>query len=299
MVMEITMNCPAYNSSHGKNRISFRIIICLVFMVSLWTSISAEAGRPEFDAVGCDAANYFNDSATDIIIENNLDKNKIKVNEYSAFANEFFIQTAGQSKFDPCFPQYKSHLTEAWSGARFAWQIVLQAKPETDLDIDIRDCVLMCGSSTPFGSKPFEGALQTGRYVMPWGQIFYFAGSNPMISVTAYPGPFATHGFPADGFNLDARTTPGARLVSLNGRKFTSIGLWGKSIVVAMPETGTLNMYGQTQYRLKPGDILKIVITVPESNTLDMRYGPDNVTVRYVGIYGTEFLTDQYCSCGN
>lgn len=266
------------------------VLIALTFMCT--PSFAGE--QPEFDAVGCDVNNYFNDRVKIHVARNNVNFDGRLINEYSAFFNENFSQTAGQAKADPCFPEYLSYLVDAWNSAEFSWHIVLQKKPDTDLDINIRDCVLKMNSQTPFGSNPFEGASQTGRYVMPWGQVFWVPTWNPMISAQAFPGPYATVGFRAP-FYLDARTTPDLLTVPLLDRYYTSKGVWEESIVVIMPETGLLNALGQTQYRLKQGDSIRIDIKVPGTNPVDLYYGQDNVTIKYVGIHGTEYLAGNLC----
>ena len=275
----------------------------MIFAAVALLSAPAFAGeRPEFDAVGCDSSNYFNDKVDQIVIDNNLDGGLV-INDFSAFPavpdidcenhdydGEYFTQTAGQPKADPCFPDYMSSLVDAWNSAEFTWQMVLQMKPDTDLDISIRDCVLKANSRTPFGENPFEGAMQTGRYMMPWGQVFWLQNSNPRITVTAYPGEYATAGFPDCGFTLTGRTTPGLAPVLLQDQLYTSKGVWEESVVVIMPETGVINAAGQTEYRLKQGDMINVAVEVPGTNTVDMYYGADNVKVKYVGITGTEYI---------
>lgn len=279
----------------------FIILLALAFMYT--PSFAGE--QPEFDNVGCDATAFFNDLVKQIVIDGNV-VGADKINEWSDFIDnnplllpnlgyEFFSQTAGQERPDYCFPGYYSHLVDAWNSAEYYWQIVLQKKPDTDLDINIRDCVLKMNSFSPFGDEPFQGASQTGRYIMPWGQSFWLQNSNPRITATAFPGEYATFGFPLAGFVLDARTTPDLAIVPLFQRLFTSKGVWEESIVVVMPETGIPNALGQIQYRLKQGDFIKIDIFVPGTNTVNMAYGKDNVTLKYVGIHGTEYLDDVMC----
>ncbi len=268
----------------------------MIFAAVALLSAPAFAGeRPEFDTVGCDASNYFNDQVDQLVIDNNVDGGLL-TNEYSSFFDEYFTQTAGQAKPDPCFPEYMSHLVDAWNSAEFTWQIVLQMKPDTDLDINIRDCVLKMNSRTPFGENPFEGAMQTGRYMMPWGQVFWLPESNPRITVRALPGEYATSGFPYEGFTLTGRTTPGLADILLQDQLYTSKGIWEESIVVIMPETGVVNPAGETEYRLKQGDKINIEVKVPGTNTVDMYYGQDNVAVKYVGITGTEYLSSWNCN---
>ena len=272
-----------------------RILIILIAVTFMCTP-SFAGEQPEFDTVGCDATNYFNDRVKEHVIVNNINFDGRRINEYSAFPTERFAQTAGQIKADPCFPEYLSYLVDAWNSAEFDWYITLQKKPDTDLDINIRDCVLKMNSFTPFGIEPFQGASQTGRYIMPWGQVFWEPLWNPRITATAYPGgQFSTSGFVVP-FILDARTTPDLVTVPLQQRLYTSKGLWEESIVVVMPETGVKNQLGQTQYRLKGGDTIHVRIEVPGTNPVNINYGPDNVSIKYVGIHGTEYLASGQCN---
>lgn len=270
------------------------ILIALTFMCT--SSFSGE--QPEFDTVGCDATNYFNDVVKNLVVASNT-RSGLMINHYSDFIQEIFSQTAGQPTDDICFPGYKSHLTTAGNSGEYSWTIVIQKKPDTDLDINIRDCVVKMNSQTPFGSNPFEGASQTGRFVLSNGQVIWMMDANPRISATAYPGEFPTNGFPVQGFVLDARTTPDLMIVPLQDRLFTSKGVWEESIVVVMPETGGFNALGYPTYRLKQGDRIKIDIALPPFNTVDARYGADNVSIKYVGIHGTEYLAPSECSFGS
>ena len=298
--------------------------IMMFLIAATFMTTSAFAGEsPEFDVVGCDAGNYFNDVARDLVIANNYDRNGTQINLYSDFTDyvikytvadeqefdangnlvdvieeipaEGFSQGAGMAQPDPCFPDYDSHLVTAWNGATFEWNIVLQKKPETDLNIMIRDCVLKMNSFTPYGDVAFAGASQTGRYIMPWGQSFWVLGANPTLTAKAYPGQFASTNFETP-FILDGRTLPGLTTVSLKDVYYTSKGLWEESIAVVMPEDGVTNQAGETQYRLKQGDMIQVTIVVPEAaNTVNMHYGQDNVAINYVGIYGTDYVTSELC----
>ena len=287
-----------------------RTLVALVAVMFLCTPAFA-GEQPEFDAVGCDATNFFNDFVKGIVIQNNVNWDGRLINMYSDFRwfepargwIEYFYQHASQEKLDPCFnlpldglatrrDPYLSHMITAWNGGWFEWQIMLQKKPDTDLDINIRDCVLKMNSFTPFGDEPFEGASQTGRYIMPWGQSFWLIDSNPRISVVAFPGQY---GNIAPGTVLDCRTTPGLHLLPLLDQLYTSKALWEESVVVVMPEDGEVNLSGQVLRRLEAGDMIRIRVDVPTENTVDLYYGQDNVVVKYVGVHGSEFLADFWC----
>lgn len=244
----------------------------------------AQAGNiPEFDTVGNDANNYFavaNSAQYGQVIANNIGPNG-PLNNLSMFWQEYFSNTAGQTFDDPVFPGLDSALTDTWNEGTYHWTIVLQMKPESDLNINIYDSVLKHNEFTPWG-----GAEQTGRYRAPWGQLMFVPSANPNITVMASPGPFATPGFRAPVV-LDARVMPGLGRLGLDKALYTSKCLWSEDIVVIMPETGTTNSLQQSMYNLKQGDMISVDIAIPGNNTADIRYGQDSVTVKYIGIVGT------------
>lgn len=251
--------------------------------------------RPEFDAVGCDATNYF--AAQDVIrqqvVRNAVDSFGRRINLFSDFVPaelEFFKNTAGQLYPDPCFPEYMSALTDVWNEAVYEWQIVLQMKPESDIDLNIVDCVMKHNESDVWTS-----AEQSGRYRAPWGQLFFVPTANPSVTVEAIPGEFATSGFEAS-FYMDARTLPGLIPLPMINAPYTTKGLWEEGIVMVLPETGATNGSGQTVYDLKQGDAIRVVVSIPANNTADIRYGKDNVILKYIGIAGTEYLADKRCA---
>jgi hypothetical protein len=238
--------------------------------------------------------------------------------------DEFFENTAGQCYPDPCFgfcfdritePSglvensngshgYQSALTDAWNQGEYVWQIVLQMKPESDINLNIQDCVLKHNGIRPWNPFFFqnsEGVLeggdeaeQTGRYRASWGQLFFVAVANPTITAEAIPGPYATPGFVAPVF-LDARNMPGLGLVPLVDALYTSKAVWEDDLVIALPETGTVNQSGQTMYNLKQGDKIKVSVAIPPNNSVDIRYGPDNIILEYIGIVGTEYVSSYPC----
>lgn len=276
--------------------------------VALMCSPSFAGDQPEFDTVGCDATNYFNDLVDDLVTEGNLYYDGTKINEYSDFTGlfdpkdldnmEYFRQTAGALKADNvCFPGYMNALVDAWNSAEFTWKIVLQKKPQSDLDINIRDCVVKHNSFTIFGASSGEGAEQTGRFTWPWGEVDFWRDSNPMITVEALPGQYSTIGFDLPQL-LVGLMTPSLEPIALSRAYYTSKAVWEESIVAVMPETGDpLTVASGPGFRLKAGDMIKVYIEVPGTNTADIRYGQDNVTVKYVGIHGTEYINDIDLPC--
>jgi hypothetical protein len=279
--------------------------IMLVIVMGMFVSAAWAGNIPEYDAVGCDNCNVFamgNFLQFQQVVWKNYGPDG-PINFYSDFYDEYFRQTAGQLFPDPCFGcsrevegmylQVESALTDAWNEAVYEWQIVLQMKPESDINLNIYDCVLKHNSFTPWGDFPYieAGAEQTGRYRADWGQLFFVPSANPLVTVTAYPGPYATPGF-SEPMILDARTLPTLELTPMDGKLYTSKALWDEDIVLALPQTGVPNMSSQMGYNLKQGDKIKVTIEIPYNNTADIRYGPDNVILKYIGITGTWYYGD-------
>jgi hypothetical protein len=273
--------------------------IVLSFIVAVFAAAPAYAGgRPEFDAVGDDSANYFNDVTRERVVLQNLSEG-LKVNEYSDWLNypesindvrvwEDFLNTAGVLYPDPCFENYVSAFVDAGNSAAYTWRIVLQMKPQSDIDLNIADCVMKQG-----GSNIWTDAQQTGRYRSAWGRLFFVPDANPSLTVRAIPGPFATPGFKKP-FHMDGRFLPGLDLLCLNDALYTSKAIWEEGVVIALPRTGKTSSCGEFMYNLKQGDVIEVTISVPGSNTADIRYGKDNVSLEYIGIQGTYFLNNTY-----
>lgn len=269
--------------------------VMLILVAVMLAASTAWAGNvPEFDAVGCDVTNVF--AVNNTIQYGQVSANNIgpfgPINYFSDFTNlssklvlEKFSNKAGQAFPDPCFGYFGlySHLTDMWNEGSYEWIIVLQMKPESDLNINIYDCVL---KHNVFDI--WTGAEQTGRYREAVGQLMFIPGANPSITAVAYPGEYATPGFTAP-FTLDARRLPDLTVVPLSNQLYTSKALWSEGIVVVMPETKKTNQLGQNTYNLKQGDQIKVTITIPYNNTCDIRYAKDSVILKYIAIVGTYY----------
>jgi hypothetical protein len=279
-------------------------------VAALFLCTPAFAGdQPEYDTVACDATNFFNGFVKKIVCEENLYAGVERINEHSdwtpidAGEREFFQSNGGQPKPDMCFNWpargllYNSRLAEAFNNRWFRWQIVLQKKPQTDLNVNIVDCVTKPNATTVFGSAPFDGAEQTGRYsgfLSPG--TFWLVTANPRITVTAVPGPLADPAFATSGaFTLNARVMPGLGSVPLKGALYTSKALWEEGLVVEMPLDGGTDVDLKPTYRLFEGDALNIYVAVPGESTASIRYGRDNVSVKYIAIHGTEYKAETQC----
>jgi hypothetical protein len=282
--------------------------------------------RPEFDVVGWDHQNVFNDRINQMVVEQNLDGfQDIPINFNSfwraslekrlldggyepAFGipdnpdwGEKFVSSSGACFPDPCYGRlfgYKSVLTDTWNPGSYDWWIILQMKPESDIDLNIRDCVLKHNAAWlnhDFPCGPvFIAAEQTGRYRAANGQLMFIPTANPMITVKAWPGPYAQFSKP---FLMDARTIPGLLVTSLAGALYTSKAIWDEGVVMVMPQTGCSNGMGEPVFFLKQGDQIRIHVEIPVGHPADIYYGPDNVSLKYIGICGTEFSTRVYTNC--
>ena len=253
---------------------------------------SFREARPEFDAVGNDSDMLFKDYCKDMIIVKGLDRFGRAVNNFSDFSSEGFTNTAAGLTPDPCFSStgnvYLSALAGAWTQAEFQWKIVLQMKPASDMSLHIVGCVLSAGES-----DVWKHARQTGLYSAPWAPRtpIFVPQANPRIRIRALPGPFAMTGFPQEGFYLDARKAPGLETSPLLAGALTLQSMVEGTIILALPKTGYTSALGQTMYEMNRGDVLEIIIETPYNNTADVRFGRDNVFLKYLGLVGTEYTT--------
>ena len=297
----------------------FQILVIICVALALAAPVWA-GNRPEYDAVGCDYCNGF--AATSLKYQvvtsfnpTNFRSDFTRTNADSGTSNEqypyfrqytfdgitwysyydeWFYTQAGQLNYDTCYGNVfdcntgyiVSALTDAYNIGIYEWQIVLQMKPETDLNINIFDCVTKHNTFDIVNQ-----AEQTGRYRADWGQLFFVQSANPSITALAYPGQFATPGF-VSGLILDARAMPTLGLVALNQALYTSKAHWEEGIVVKLPQNGDVSTSGQTEYNLKQGDKIFVRVDVPFNNSVDIAYGPSNVIVKYVGVIGTEYFGD-------
>ena len=271
----------------------------MMLVMAVFISAPVLAGNtPEFDCVGDDSSNFFNDAIKDMVVNNVDNSYGVLINYDSDLTGlyaltlgaygEVFENTAGPLSLDPCFSDvftdkdYGSAMVDTWNEAVYHWRIILQMKPESDIDLNIRDCVMKHNQF-----DVWTGTEQTGRYRAAWGQLFFIESANPSVSVVALAGPWATNAS-MGVLIMDARKQPTLELVPMDGQLYTSKALWDEALVLVMPETGLINMSGQTMYNLKHGDQIDIVVTVPPNNTCDIRYGEDNIVIKYIGIVGTE-----------
>jgi hypothetical protein len=257
----------------------------LVMFTMAFLSTSAMAGtRPEFDVVGDDQSNTFNCLAEGLVLENN------GWNASSDFAAEAFVAPAELTE-DLCFPGYYSALTTRQRAAQYKYTIVLQMDPETDLDINIQDCVYQNNSETIFGSTASTGAFQTGRAINFLGDNYFYDARNPMVTVRAIPGPYAVSGFTTP-FYMTNKTQGGFYELPFVNVLYTSKAIWEESLVARMPQWQMNGPQDTMEYPLSAGDIIEVTIDIPHNGVTDLRYGEDNVSIKYVGESGTVYTAD-------
>ena len=258
----------------------FKFVVVLSAFV-LISTVAFAGNVPEYDAVGRDSENFFAQTAIYYILVN---QNRGPLQDASLFLDEGFDTNAGQLNPGPCYGQLVA-LTDVWNQGTYEWDIVLQMKPESDINLNIMDCVLKHNET-----DLWRFADQTGRFRLDWGELVFNPAWNPLVSATVSPGPFATSSFILP-FTLDARTLPGLVNVALDEVSYTSKAHWPEGIVIAMPKTGEINESGQDEWNLKQGDIVHVTVEIPDmTNTVDVRYGPNSVILKYIGIIGTEYF---------
>ncbi|MCP4114916.1 MAG: hypothetical protein GY737_05820 [Desulfobacteraceae bacterium] len=261
-------------------------IITLIAALAILSAPAFAGDRPEFDCVGDDATNYFNDAIKNMVVVQNPWNLSSDFTGYifNGEPMEYFIPPV-QMTPDICFldPVYLSAYTQWRRPAVYDYKIVLQMDPQSDLDINIVDCVVKHNSKTAFGTDPWEGADQTGRFQLTDGTSVFMPGANPMITVMAMPGPNAVFGF-NNPFYLTNRTQGGLTDLLMQNLLYTSKALWEEGLVARMPEYSVGD-----ENPLSAGDMLAIRIEIPFLNPVDIRYGRDNVCIKYVGIDGTIF----------
>lgn len=264
-----------------------RLLIIALLFVFVTGNQAFSGDRPEFDAVGNDSFNRFNDAVTAQVLTANPWNTKSDFTGAHFTGMEYFNPPV-QLTDDICYEDYRSAYTQWRRPARYEWQIVLQMDPQSDLDIHIEQCVMKHSSTTVFGTVPWEGGDQTGRYQLTNGSSVFIAGANPCITVEASPGPNAVSGFTTP-FILTGRSQGGITDLPLERLPYTGTGIWNRSLVAKLPEYMKTAPSQGVEFPLSAGDTIRITIDIPFLNSVDIRYGQDNVTVRYVGVNNTIF----------
>jgi hypothetical protein len=276
-----------------------KIIILAIAAVFLATPAFAD-NIPEFDAVACDSSNIFAVDAAltyGAVSANNIaaDIPLVPINGYSDWfgvGESFTYDGAGQRRIDACFqpdPEfpanpdliYRSYVTPFQQDGTYTWRFVLQMTPESDININIYDCVLK-----PQGTDIFSEAQQTGRVNLNGGLQDWFRSQNPRMTVKALTA--------SGDFIMTARTMPNLRRVCMRNRLYTSKAHWDEGIIVTMPEEGKMNRCGGSQYDLEAGDVIEVKVQVSEPHPATIMYGQDNVLLKYIGVVGTEVIRGDF-----
>jgi hypothetical protein len=286
-----------------------------------WVEVDTECCGPEMKLVMIES---FSSSAGDVLFDPcfppfayqfsfRLDDNENGVmgappNIYNVF-EDTHIPGGDGGRLNILVDWHTSVLTDKYNEGTYRWYIVLQKKPESDIDVNIVDCVLQHNEYDPFlTGAPWYAPEQTGRIILDglstFGNIF-IASANPSITVTAYPGPNASPGFAdehgEDGMVLQTRKMPSLELCDLAGLIYTSKAIWEEGLIAALPDPQRVptNDAGQKMFVLKQGDVICIDITIPFNNTADIRYGKDNIILKYIGFRGTDYIGECYIPDGD
>jgi hypothetical protein len=269
-----------------------KIIILAVAAIFLATPAFAD-NIPEFETAGCDSTNIFavdGELTYGAVIQNNVAEG-LEINRYSQFPSVegFRPPFSTQARTDFCFPDYLSHRLEPNVAGTFVWTFVLQMIPESDINVNIYDCVLK-----PQGTDIFSEAQQTGRVNLPDGSTRFMPSTNPRMSVTAYAAdnrfrPFA----------MNARLMPTLRPFTMDNVLYTSKAHWEEGIVLELPLEGDMNTMGDGQYILLAGDWIEVRVDVGGAHPARLMYGPDNVLLKYIGIVGSEIVYQDFQNAVN
>lgn len=263
------------------------VLMGVVFMV-----VPAFAGNtPTFDAVGNDATNFFaaRDFIKQLVVANNFDTFQNAVEANSNFTTFCFaglkweaFSSNGSLQADPCFPEYSSYLASPGRTVNYTWRIVLQYQPESDLNVNILDCVMKHNER-----NPFFYADQTGYYRNGDAVLAFKLEANPKVTVRAYAGVNSVVGTPGSMMGtLVARQIPGLVDLPIDGVLYTTKAFWEEAILAKLPSLGD-----PPGFELVAGDLIEVKVQVPYKTVADVYYGKDNVIIKYIGMVYTDLNT--------
>jgi hypothetical protein len=239
------------------------------------------------------------------------------------------------------FQVKENYKVGAGNAGEYEWWIQLPKKPEGELNIEIECGILKPNAFSLFGPEAINicagitGEKVTGlctRLKTPDGGNTYLTSTAlPMIEAVAYPGCDPSPGF-VTPFHLTAYRNPGEYRIKRNSEDellnnaYTQVlgvngsqGLPGtrialkacmdKTILVKVPRTGDTNAMHETEYNLHAGDIIKVKMRIPASNTVDFYCNKYSVKIGGIGepdsllddgICNSLYYWDQwYCPNGN
>jgi hypothetical protein len=209
----------------------------------------------------------------------------------------------------------RTAMISAGNSGWYEWVIALPKKPEGELNLEIQCGVLKPNSWSFFGYNAINVcAAVTGEPVGPnctrlVGQ-YLNNSALPKLEVIAHPGcnnDFAPFHLTAlrnpSTYNI-VRKQSGAlanaqALQVLDGKAGTRIALKAcmeKTVLVKWPVDGEVNALGEKETALEAGDLIKVRMTVPNTNTVDLYCGKYSVTIGGIGEPNT-LLDDNDCAC--
>jgi hypothetical protein len=212
-------------------------------------------------------------------------------------------------------PDVKTALTSMGNTGWYEWVIALPKKPVDEMNIEIECGVLKPNSLALNGKESIElCAAVTGEPVGPnctrlVGQ--YLKNSAlPKLEVIAHPGcnnkftPFHLTALRNPSTYNIVRKASGAlanaqALQVLDGTAATRIALKAcmeKTILIKWPVDGEVNALGEKETALEAGDLIKVRMTIPNTNTVDVYCSEYSVTIGGIGI-PTSLLKDYQCNC--
>ena len=199
--------------------------VMLILLAVMFVASSAWAGTiPEFDAVGCDATNVFaknNAVQYGQVIDNNIGPNG-PINDFSVpMCPEPVLGpgiVSGRLLANcPRIPALGVRVVERpyrclESRAVYEWYIILQMKPESDLNLNIYDCVLKHNEFSPW----VEAARADWAVQSTTGVSFsLFLRPTPALRLRRILVSMLPLGS-LHRSSMDARTLPGLDIVALD-----------------------------------------------------------------------------------
>lgn len=275
-------------------------MILIVLVISL-TYVFSDAQNLQQESQGVYIATVGDDSSFDLFSVSEKEAQWLQAN--TKYACENFKSSKPVNKPDFCLGSLPQSRIGMGGGGFFSWDIVLPVKPTSDLTIKVQ-CAVLLPNETNINNCSGE----TGQVVGPGcsrgvKNLNYWA--LPTIEAKAYPGPFAETGFKMP-FHLTAMRNPGVHGYwgyhnsdnkphqVLDGSKGSRISLkacFQKAIFVSIPANGRFNTRGQTEWKLNEGDLIRVIMTVPLSNTVDIYCSKASVTAEGIGEH-LSFLQD-------
>jgi hypothetical protein len=215
----------------------------------------------------------------------------------------------------------------AGNAGEYEWYIQLPKKPESELNIEIECGLLKPNAFSVWGSEAINvcagetgekvGALCTRLKTPDGGNTYLTSTALPMIEAVAYPGCDPSPGF-VTPFHLTAYRNPGEYRIKRNsedellnnaytqvlgvngtqglpGTRFALKACMDKTILVKIPRVGDTNAMGETEYNLHAGDIIKVKMRIPASNSVDIYCNKYSVKIGGMGDHES-LLKDDICN---